>query len=186
MLPVRSKILVDCATCLFSKLFIAGIGMMVAQTIPPPTMTSTATVATMRLTSSHCGMLRKIIFIRLKRRLGAAICSGHSTPLEATNAKATVVFSSSESKIPKPLTGWILFSLSCYAGRACPAEALAKADAGQMCYSNGYRIIFVIEMYLLFYLHERVEHPRDRFLIRAAAACRRTFNFTRCVFKNLN
>src|SRR3989338_1794783 len=75
MLPVRSNILVDWATCLFSKLFIAGIGMMVAHTIPPPTITKTATVAMMRLTSSHWGMLRKIIFIRLKRRRGAAIYS---------------------------------------------------------------------------------------------------------------
>src|SRR3989338_45458 len=77
MLPVRSNILVDWATCLFSKLFIAGIGMMVAHTIPPPTITKTATVAMMRLTSSHWGMLRKIIFIRLKRRRGAAICCGY-------------------------------------------------------------------------------------------------------------
>src|SRR3989344_3218445 len=57
--------------------------MMVAHTMPPPTITSTATVAMMRLTSSHCGILRKIIFIRLKRRRGATICSGYSTPLAA-------------------------------------------------------------------------------------------------------
>src|SRR3989344_7370464 len=57
--------------------------MMVAHTMPPPTITSTATVAMMRLTSSHCGILRKIILIRLKRRRGTAICSGYSTPLAA-------------------------------------------------------------------------------------------------------
>src|SRR3989344_2904980 len=149
MLPVRSNIFVDSATWRFSKLFIAGIGMTVAHTIPPPTMTSTATVAMRRLTSSHMGMLRQIYLIRRKKpRCATILCSEYC----------------------------ILFC----------RLSLRDASPRKMCDRYGNRIILVIKQYFFFYLHEGVEHSRDRFFVGAAAACCCAFHFARCIFENLD
>src|SRR3989344_4940955 len=55
-----------------------------------------------------------------------------------------------------------------------------------MCNRNRDCIILIIKQYFFFYLHEGVEHPRDRFFVGAATSRSCTFHFARCVFENLD